>query len=64
MPRFIVWSTGAVRADLIETVRVPESETSDPFFALSNGSQPCFPRADLPDVLKQLREAYVVSTAS
>lgn len=55
MPKFIVWSCGAVRAELVETLRVPAEGGSDPFFTLSNGCNPPFPRADLPDVLNQLR---------
>lgn len=55
MRDFIVWSCGAVRKDLIEQLKVPPEDDREPFFVLTNGSYPTFPRADLPDVLNQLR---------
>ncbi len=64
MPCFIVWSTGAVKTELIQRLEVPEPTEIVPYLVLSTGVSVSVPRSELSDVLKQLREAYAVSGAA
>lgn len=56
MPLFVVWSSGAVAAKLIE--RAWKLDSGDLILALSTGVQVTVPAEDVASVFSQLTEAF------